>query len=191
LISQLTFSSNKNFITGNKCEKIYTNKGEDAKKGSNHYAYKLNLLSHYIKNKSLENTLTIGIPRGLNMFENFPFWSELFFGCGINVVVSRPSTYKQYEKAIKSVMSDNICFPAKLMHGHIYDLLEMKVDRIFFPFVVYEKKEHHSVANSFNCPIVSAYSEVINSAIDTTKYNTPLDAPSINFNNEKLLKKAC
>lgn len=110
----------------------------------------------------------------------------------LNVVISPPSTYKQYEKAIKTVMSDNICFPAKLVHGHIYDLAKMKVDRIFLPYVVYEKKEHKNVANSFNCPIVSAYSEVINSAIDTSKtFNIPLDFPVINFDNEKLLKKAC
>ena len=89
-------------------------------------------------------------------------------------------------------MSDNICFPAKLVHGHIFELIEMKVDRIFFPFVVFEKIEHKSVANSFNCPIVSAYSEVISSSIDTANnYNIPLDAPVINFNNERLLKKAC
>jgi predicted nucleotide-binding protein (sugar kinase/HSP70/actin superfamily) len=108
------------------------------------------------------------------------------------VVLSRPSTFKQYEQGIGSVMADNICFPAKLMHGHIFDLLKMKVDRIFFPYVVYEKKDCKKVANSFNCPIVSGYAEVIKSSIDTAnKYGIELDAPEINFDNEKLLKRAC
>ena len=192
LVSKMKFATDKVFYTGNKCEKIYTNQGDNVSKGSNHYNYKLSLLTSFIKPKLATNKLTIGIPRGLNMYENFPFWSELLYGCGINVVLSRPSTFKQYEKGIGTVMADNICFPAKLMHGHIFDLLQLKVDRIFFPFVVYEKKDAKNVANSFNCPIVSAYSEVIGSSINTAKkYNVKLDAPIINFDNEKLLKKAC
>jgi len=184
--------NNQKFFTGNKCEKVYTNKGKNNAKGDNHYNFKLKLLNSFIKQKSPQNRITVGIPRALNMYENFPFWSELFFHCGINVVVSRPSTFKQYEKGIGTVMSDNICFPAKLVHGHIYDLLEMKVDRIFFPFVVYETKEHPSVANSFNCPVVTGYAEVIKSSIDTAeKFNVPLDSPTINFEDEVLLKKAC
>ena len=192
LISQMKFASDKVFYTGNKCEKIYTNQGDNVVKGNNHYNYKLSLLTSFIKPKLDTNKLTIGIPRGLNMYENFPFWSELFYDCGINIMLSRPSTFKQYEKGIGTVMADNICFPAKLMHGHIFDLLQMKVDRIFFPFVVYEKKDAKNVANSFNCPIVSGYAEVIKSSIDTAKkYNVELDAPEVNFDNEKLLKKAC
>ena len=192
LISKLTFTSEKSFFTGNKCEKVYTNKGKNAQKGDNHYNFKLKQLNNFIKPKIEKNHLTVGIPRALNMYENFPFWSELFAECGINVVFSRPSTFKQYEKGIGSVMSDNICFPAKLMHGHIHDLLEMKVNRIFFPFVVYEKKEHPSVANSFNCPVVTGYAEVIKSSIDTaTRFNVPFDSPAINFEDEVLLKKAC
>jgi predicted nucleotide-binding protein (sugar kinase/HSP70/actin superfamily) len=198
LVNKMKFSNGKIFFTGNKCEKIYTNQGKDAIKGNNHYNYKLSLFTSFIKPKLEQNKLTIGIPRALNMYENFPFWSELLYNCGMNVVLSRPSTFKQYEKGIGTVMSDNICFPAKLMHGHIFDLLQMKVDRIFFPFVVYEIKEGNSnkdkeiIANSYNCPVVSGYSEVIKSSIDTSKkYGVELDAPVINFDDEKLLKKAC
>jgi predicted nucleotide-binding protein (sugar kinase/HSP70/actin superfamily) len=193
LISKLTFNDGKSFFTGNKCEKVYTNKGADYHRGENHYKFKNKQLDAFIKPYDENRPLTIGIPRGLNMWENFPFWSELLYNCGFNVVISRPSTFKQYEKGIGTVMSDNICFPAKLMNGHIYDLLAMKnIDRIFYPFVVYEKKEHPQVANSYNCPIVTAYSEVIKSAIDTAaKYNIPLDDPTINFDDEKLLKSAC
>lgn len=192
LISKHTFSNGKVFYSGNKCEKVYTNRGDGNVKGENHYNYKLELLNSFAEQPFMDGKLTIGIPRALNMWENFPFWAVLLQGCDINVVLSPPSTFKQYERGIGSVMSDNICFPAKLMHGHIHDLLEMKVDRILFPFVVYEKKEHSNVANSYNCPIVSGYSEVIKSSIDTaTKYNIPLDAPSINFDNERLLYRAC
>jgi predicted nucleotide-binding protein (sugar kinase/HSP70/actin superfamily) len=192
LISQMKFATGKIFYTGNKCEKIYTNQGDNVKKGNNHYNYKLSLLTSFIKPKLDTNKLTIGIPRGLNMYENFPFWSELLYDCGMNVVLSRPSTFKQYEKGIGTVMADNICFPAKLIHGHIFDLLQMKVDRIFFFFLFYEKKDAENVANSYNCPIVSGYSEVIGSSINTAKkYSVELDAPVINFDNEKLLKRAC
>ena len=192
LITKMKFASGSFFYSGNKCEKIYTNQGDNVIKGTNHYNYKHSLMLSFIKPILATNKITIGIPRGLNMYENFPFWSELIYNCGMNVVLSRPSTYKQYEQGIGTVMSDNICFPAKLMHGHIFDLLQMKVDRIFFPFVVYEVKDNKNVANSFNCPVVSGYSEVIKSAIDTTnKYNVPLDAPVINLDNEKLLKRAC
>ncbi len=88
-------------------------------------------------------------------------------------------------------MSDNICFPAKLAHGHIIDLIEKKVDRIFFPMVIYEHKEQKNSVNSFNCPIVSSYSEVLKSSIDPEgKYGIPLDSPTVTFNDEYLLKKA-
>lgn len=192
LISMLYFQNGGKFVTGNKCEKVYTNSGKHKKQGENHYNFKLKLLSQFEKNKNEENKLTIGIPRALNMYENFPFWSELLYNCGINVVTSSPSTYKQYEKGIASIMSDNICFPAKLMHGHIHELIDMKVDRIFFPFVVYEIKEHPTLANSFNCPVVTGYSEVIKSAIaPLEKYGIPLDSPTINFDNIELLEKSC
>ena len=192
MMSELKFDDKSKYLTGNKCEKIHTNKGADAIRGQNHYSYKQELIRSYIRPPVKNNPLTLGIPMGLNMYENFPFWSEFLSNCGINVVVSDISTYKLYEKGTSTVMSDNICFPAKLMHGHIFNLLEQKVDRIFFPYIVYEQKDAPYLANSFNCPIVSAYSEVISSAIDTAQnYNTPLDAPTIDFNNKVLLKKAC
>jgi predicted nucleotide-binding protein (sugar kinase/HSP70/actin superfamily) len=135
--------------------------------------------------------MTIGIPRVLNMFENFPFWYTLFTLNNIEVKSSSRSTFKMYEKGLNTVMADNICFPAKLTHGHVFDLLEKKVDRLFFPYVVYEEKEPHS-NNSYNCPIVSGYSDVIKSAINPAKnFGIPFDAPVINFNDTGLLKKAC
>lgn len=190
LINKIKFADERIYFTGNKCEKIYNNKGTTASKGLNHYTFKLSLLESFIK-KTNDFSLTLGIPRVLNMYENFPFWSELLMGCGVNVILSSPSTFKQYEKGVASVMSDNICFPAKLVHGHIKELLEQKIDRLFYPYVIYEKKEAKEVANSFNCPIVSGYSDVIKSAMLKEGKDVPLDAPTINFNDEKLLKQAC
>ena len=89
-------------------------------------------------------------------------------------------------------MADNICFPAKLMHGHVASLVEQKVDRIFYPYVVYEYKEDPKSKNSFNCPIVTGYSDVIKSAVDTYgRYGIPMDSPVISFNDYDLLEKAC
>ena len=192
LISRMAFEDGAFFITGNKCEKIYTNRGSTRGRGENHYAFKLNLLSQFTKRKKLEGKMTIGIPRALNMYENFPFWSELFYNCGINVELSSNSTFKQYERGIASIMSDNICFPAKLVHGHVHELLDKGVDRIFYPFVVYEVKEHPKVVNSFNCPVVTGYGEVLKSSMMTDKkYGIPIDNPVINFDNIDLLKKSC
>ncbi|MDR2475761.1 MAG: acyl-CoA dehydratase activase-related protein, partial [Bacteroidales bacterium] len=142
--------------------------------------------------KKIEGQPVIGIPRILNMFENFPFWETLFTACGFTVEISRRSTMKMYERGLSSVMSDNICFPAKLAHGHIIDLIEKKVDRIFFPFVVHDRKEDRQTSNSFNCPVVAGYSEVIRSAIDPEKrHGIPFDSPTVTFKDENLLYKAC
>lgn len=192
LISKMTFEDNNVFFTGNKCEKVYTNKGKFHGKGENHYNFKLKLLSQFSRPKNDNYKLTIGIPRVLNMYENFPFWSELFYNCGINVIFSSNSTYKQYEQGIHFIMSDNICFPAKLVHGHICELIDNYVDRIFFPFVLYEVKEDANVVNSYNCPVVTGYGEVLKSSMQTEqKYSIPIDSPPINFNNIDLLKKSC
>lgn len=98
------------------------------------------------------------MPRCLNMYEEYPFWHTLFTHCNINVILSDASTFADYEASAKQVMSDNICFPAKLVHSHIKNLITKKVDRIFMPFVVYEKLDGGQ--NSYNCPIVSGYTEV-------------------------------
>jgi len=74
------------------------------------------------------------------MYENFPFWNAFLTTCGFSVVLSAPSSQKLYAKGASTVMSENICFPAKLAHGHIFDLVDKKVDRIFYPTVVYEQK---------------------------------------------------
>ena len=180
------FGSGNRYFAGNKCEKVFSNRGENTKAGVN--------LSE-LKNKQIfdrtttpRNTVTIGIPRVLNTYENYPFWHTLLTEAGLNVELSDPSTFSLYESGVSSVMADNICFPAKLVHGHIHNLAEKKVDRIFMPYVVYEHKDDAQSTNSFNCPVVSGYSDVIKSAMAP---GIPVDSPTISFKDQKLLYKAC
>jgi predicted nucleotide-binding protein (sugar kinase/HSP70/actin superfamily) len=136
--------------------------------------------------------MTLGIPRVLNQFENFPFWNTLFVECGIKVQLSSPSSNAVFQKGTAHIMSENLCFPAKLVSGHIMELIEAGVDRIFFPMVFYEENSFSDSANSYNCPVVSGYADVIRSVINPQrKYDVPLDMPAINLNDKKLLKKAC
>jgi len=190
-ITKFTFDNGNSYFAGNKCEKIVTNLGNLVLPGKNIYSEKFDLLFNR-NGKINDDSITIGIPRALGIYENYPFWHALFTSCGINVVLSDKSTMELYETGIKTVMADNICLPAKITNGHVFNLINKKVDRIFLPFVVYENKEDASTVNSYNCPIVSGYSEVIRSAIDPLgKYGIPFDSPTFTFKDLKLMKKAC
>lgn len=185
LVTRYKFDNGNTYFSGNRCEKVFTNKGGDSTHGTNVYEKKLALL--FNRNAETEHPLmTIGIPRCLNMYEDYPFWHTLFTSAGINVILSAPSTMSKYETSANMVMSDNICFPAKVVHSHIKDLVTRHPDRIFMPFVVFEKL--HEGANSYNCPIVTGYSEVVKSVHDT---GIPIDSPIINFKDTKLLYKQC
>lgn len=191
LITQYLFANEKKFYSGNKCEKKFSNQGKILAHGDNMFEDKYEFLFANLPEKK-PDWLTIGIPRVLNMYENFPFWRTLFSNCGINIELSPTSTLEIHEKGLGTVMADNICFPAKLAHGHIFALLEKKVDRIFMPRIIYEKNEFVNANNSFNCPIVSGYADVIASAINPLgRYGIPIDAPILNMNNLELLQKSC
>ena len=185
LVSIYRFSNGSRYFSGNRCEKIFTNQGSAVEHGTNAYAQKLNLL--FNRKIEVSNPIaTIGIPRSLNMYEEYPFWHTLFSLCGIQVVLSDTSTFTKYEGSVRLIMSDNICFPAKLAHSHIKNLIDKGVDRIFMPFVVFEKQEGGQ--NSYNCPIVSGYAEVIKSVHST---DIPIDSPAITFKDHKLLLRQC
>lgn len=187
LVRAYKFGTGNIYYSGNRCEKVFTNRGQDATVGINAYHKKLELLFDRTANVDVqEKKKVIGIPRCLNMYEEYPFWHTLFSEAGIEVVLSAQSSYKSYEKTARLVMSDNICFPAKLVHSHIQNLIEKKVDRIFMPFVVFERQDGGS--NSYNCPIVSGYSEVVKSV---QHLGVPIDSPAINFKDNKLLYKQC
>ena len=185
-ITRYDFAGGRSYYSGNKCEKHFSNRGEAAEKGVNTYDEKIGLL---FERPSLdEGKLTIGIPRCLNMYEDYPFWHTLFTSAGMRVVLSSPSRYAAYETSAHWVMSDNICFPAKLVHSHLQELCDRRVDRIFFPFVVYERQDDTHRVNSYNCPVVSGYTEVCKSVMPLS---VPLDAPAITFKDEKALFRQC
>ena len=186
LVNKYTFPHNQIYYSGNKCEKVFNNKGKTHNVGVNLCEEKNKLLFGRSYEANLNATLRIGIPRVLNMYEEYPFWHTLFSHCGIEVILSDASNYQLYEKGVKYVMSDNICFPAKLCHSHILNLIDKKVDRIFFPYVIFEKKDVGQ--NSYNCPIVSGYSDVLRNSMNIT---IPLDAPAITFKDNHALLKEC
>ncbi|MFO7867886.1 MAG: acyl-CoA dehydratase activase-related protein [Bacteroidales bacterium] len=195
IVTKFVFRNSQVYYSGNKCEKIFTSQGNLAQeKGENLYDYKYSLLF----NRNLDAVFSskkfvrIGIPRILGMYSNFPFWNTLFTQVGFSVTLSDESNYKLFEKGQGTIMSDNICFPAKLAHGHIINLVEKEVDRIFYPMVMYEEDEHEGSQNSFNCPVVSSYAEVLESSISTSKRNNiQIDKPVVSFRNEEVLKKNC
>ncbi len=191
-VTRFLFPNGKFFYSGNKCEKYYFTKGEEQKRKVDFVGFKTNALFHRNLRIQGQPVMRLGIPRGLNFYENYVFWHTLFTLCRIEVVLSSPSTVAMSEKGMGTVMSDNICFPAKLIHGHIYDLAEMSVDRIFYPLAVYEKNEFEQALNAYNCPIVTGYSDVIQSSVNPEKrFGIPLDRPVVTFHDETLLKKNC
>ena len=183
-VTAYTFDNGRRYYSGNRCERVFTN-GENHLPALNAYPWKEQLLFDRKANPSA-GFLTIGIPRCLNMFEDYPFWHALFTACGFRVCLSDASDYAAYERNARMVMSDNICFPAKLVHSHIRNLQDKNVDRIFMPFVVFEKQK--AGYNSFNCPIVTGYSEVIKGVQQT---DIPIDSPAITFKDKDLLREQC
>ncbi len=186
-VTRYRFSGGNTFYSGNRCEKIFSNQGGEKLHGRNAYERKLQLLFDHEPLDAPSRGTTIGIPRMLNMYEEYPFWHALFTACGFKVVLSAPSEYSYYERLACKVMADNICFPAKLVHSHIDYLQKQGVDRIFMPFVVFERKDK-TMQNSFNCPIVTGYSQVVKSVQQGA---APIDSPSISFKDTKALRKQC
>ncbi len=191
-ITRLTFPNGNIFYTGNRCEKIFSNAGKRGEKGKNLLAIKGQLLFDRPTQAEGERCLTIGIPRVLNLYEKYPFWNALLRGCGFEVRLSDGSSNALYESGAATIMSENICFPAKLAHGHILNLVAAGVERILYPLVIYERGEFKDATNSYNCPIVSGYPEVMRSAIDPhSQYHIPLDRPVVTFHDERLLRQGC
>ena len=189
------FNNNDNYVSGNRCEKgelIFANKKtNNYKENINLFKYKYDRLFRY-KPLDLKDAPNgeIGIPRVLNMYENYPFWFTLFTNLGFRVVLSSRSSKKVYEKGISSIASDTVCYPAKMVHGHIESLIEKGVKNIFYPSVVYETEEDKSSDNHFNCPVVMSYSEVIKNNMENLKSNNiNFMNPFITMNNKSKLKK--
>ena len=155
-----TFDNGRRFISGNRCDKPTAKKAAGPQYDL--YAYKLQLLDGYRHSDiPAENARgTIGIPMGLNMYELLPFWYTLFTKLGFNVVTSPNSSRSLYLSGQHTIPSDTVCFPAKLMHGHIEALLKENVDAIFYPCLSYNFDEGLG-DNHYNCPVVAYYPEVL------------------------------
>ncbi len=152
-----TFSGGRKFISGNRCERPLG--GGDKLKLPNLYQYKLDRLNLY-REKSKPGKARIGIPFGLNMFELLPFWHTLLTDLEFEVVISDVSSRATYTLGQNSIPSDTVCYPAKLMHGHIENLLAKGVDSIFYPCMTYNLDEHRT-QNCYNCPVVAYYPELL------------------------------
>jgi predicted CoA-substrate-specific enzyme activase len=192
-VTRFRFDNGNLCHAGNKCEKIFSAPGRAPAKGFNAFERKNEILFPPRAAKTpAPARARVGIPRVLNMFENFPFWQALFTGCGFETVLSPESTSALYRRGAADVMSDNICFPAKLVHGHVLSLVEQEVDRLFYPLVPREEKEFKHASDSYNCPIVSGYPDVIRSSTDPAgRHGIPLDTPVIGFNDIKTLERTC
>lgn len=156
-----TFSDGSRFVTGNRCER-----GGDAKKKRsdrpNLYDYKYKRCFAYRRLTDKKATRgEIGIPRALNMYENYPFWFTLLTTLGFKVMISGRSSHELFETGIESIASENICYPAKLVHGHIKWLINKGIKTIFYPCVSYEENLVPNTDNHYNCPVVANYPLVV------------------------------
>ena len=160
------FSGNRRYITGNRCERgLGKEKSKD--KIPNLFAYKNQRIFDYEPLPAQEAPRgTIGIPRVLNLYENYPFWAVFFRKLGFSVLLSPQSTRKIYELGIESIPSESECYPAKLAHGHVSWLIRQRADVIFYPCIPYERNEFPDSNNHYNCPIVTSYAENIKNNVD-------------------------
>ncbi len=182
----------RRFITGNRCEKGESfGKGSEKAKVPNLFDYKTQRLFGYIPLEPQEAPRgSVGIPRALNMYENYPFWFTFFTKLGWRVVLSDPSTKKTYEAGIESMPSESVCYPAKLSHGHIMNLLEKHPDFIWFPCSKWERQEDEGAGNHFNCPIVASYPEALRLNIDELRSSeVQFLNPWLPYDRKELLKK--
>jgi predicted CoA-substrate-specific enzyme activase len=160
------FSDGRHFISGNRCER---GAGLEVTNADvpDLYHYKYKRLFAYKSLKETEATRgTVGLPRVLNMYENYPYWHTFFTELGYRVVLSPRSNKEVYEAGIETIPSESACYPAKIVHGHIIKLIEKKVDFIFYTSVPHEVKEVKGADNNFNCPIVTSYPETIKHNMD-------------------------
>ena len=160
LLTISTFADGRRFASGNRCER---GAGETPQDLPNLYGYKYKrLFDHYTplpQHKARRGT--VGIPRTLNIYENYPLWFTLFTALGFRVQLSRPSSKELFFKGYGTIPSQTVCYPAKLAHGHILDLIDNRVDCIFYPCLPFEQKHFNTQAGNFNCPVVIGYPELL------------------------------
>lgn len=165
------FNDGSKFVTGNRCErgaeKVTKIKFDRSNQKENLIDYKYKKLFKFkalAKRDAVHGI--IGVPRVLNMYENYSLWHTILTDLGFRVQLSPKSDNKLFEKGIETIPSDTVCYPAKMVHGHIQSLIDRKVDTILYPSVIYEQIENSKATNHYNCPIVQSYPEVIEKNMD-------------------------
>ena len=182
------FSGGRQFISGNRCER-----GIGKEKNANHipnlYEYKYDRIFGYQPLTEDEAPRgIIGIPRVLNMYENYPLWFTFFTKLGYRVVLSPTSTRRLYELGIESIPSESECYPAKIAHGHVTWLIRQGIKTIWYPCVPYERNEFPEAVNHYNCPIVTSYAENIKNNVDELQDpSITLLNPFVALSSEKIL----
>ena len=171
MLTITTFNDGREYISGNRCERG-ANLPLVSKKLPNLFDYKYRRVFNY-RSLSEEEALRgmVGIPRALNMYENYPFWHTLLTELKFRVILSARSSKAIYEKGIESIPSESACYPAKITHGHIENLIEKGLHFIFYPSVAYERLENEEAGNHYNCPVVASYPEVIKNNVDSLDHN--------------------
>ncbi len=187
LLTINNFTGGRKFISGNRCEKGL---GKEEKEDSvpNLFKYKLKRMFDY-EPLSLDHAPkgVIGIPRVLNIYENFPFWAVFFRELGYRVVLSPQSTRSIYELGIETIPSESECYPAKLSHGHIQWLINEGIRTIFYPSIAYERDETPKANNHYNCPMVTSYPENINNNVeDIDRYHVRFIHPFLAMTNYRI-----
>lgn len=185
------FTGGRQYVSGNRCERGL-GKEKTNTDIPNLYEYKLDRIFDYESLSSNEATRgTVGIPRVLNIYENYPFWHTFFTELKYKVVVSPKSTHKIYEMGIESIPSESECYPAKIVHGHISWLIKQGISYIFYPSLFYERNEVTGATNHYNCPIVTSYPENIkNNVEELADMNIKFSNPFMSFESIKTITLA-
>ena len=199
LVTMQTFPDGGRYFTGNRCERG-EGKPKNTNKAPNIYEYKYQRLFNYpnvIETTAMQSAANkqrptarrgrIGIPRVLNMYEDFPFWAAFFGKLGYEVVISGKSTPMIYYKGMSTIPSDSLCYPAKLAHGHVMDLVEKGVKKIFYPCMPYNMEDEvNRTGNHYNCPVVASYAENIRNNMDVLRNeNIKFMEPFLPINDSK------
>ncbi len=184
------FEGGRQYVSGNRCERGL-GKEKSRKEVPNLFDYKYHRMFDYEPlTPDLAPRGTIGIPRVLNMYENFPFWAVFFRELGFRVILSPQSTKKIYELGIESIPSESECYPAKLVHGHISWLIKQGIREIFYPCIPYERNETPKAGNHFNCPMVTSYAENIkNNVEELAEFHIHFLNPFLAFTSEEILTR--
>ena len=192
LLTVNDFGGGRRFITGNRCEKG-AGGGKRAKNDApNLFEYKNKLLfDRPVLDADEAPRGTVGIPRALNMYENYPFWHAFFTKLGFSIVLSDQTNGKTYEAGIESMPSESVCYPAKLSHGHIMNLIAKDPDFIWMPCIRWERKEDEGATNHYNCPIVMSYPQALELNVDELGHGTKVEFldPFIPYDKKGELKR--